>query len=74
MFARIRTFLNEVSGELKKATWPWDLKEKGFKRYQSLVNSTVMVLIAMLLLAGYIALWDLIFLKVFGALTTGGWG
>lgn len=73
MFARTRTFFSEVIVELHKASWPWDLKEKGFKRYKELVDSTLVVLIAMLLLSGYIAMWDLIFVSLVGALTGGGW-
>ncbi len=73
MFARISTFVGEVKGELYKATWPWDPKEHGFKRYKELYDSTVVVVIAMLLLAGYVALWDLLLLNVVSALTGGGW-
>jgi preprotein translocase subunit SecE len=73
MFARINTFISEVKGELHKASWPWDPKEKGFKKYKELVDSTVVVVVAMLLLSGYVAFWDLFLVKVFGYLTTGGW-
>ena len=70
---RINTFISEVKGELQKASWPWDPKEKGFKKYKELVDSTVVVVIAMLLLSGYVAFWDLILVHVVGAFTTGGW-
>ncbi len=73
MFARINTFISEVKGELLKASWPWDPKEKGFKKYKELVDSTVVVVVAMLLLSGYVAFWDLILVHVVGAITTGGW-
>lgn len=71
MFARTTKFIAEVKSELYKASWPWDPKEKGFKRYKELVDSTMIVLIAMLLLAGYIALWDFIFVNLVSAITTG---
>ncbi|MCX6967886.1 MAG: preprotein translocase subunit SecE [Verrucomicrobia bacterium] len=72
MLARTRTFISEVRGELAKASWPWDPKEKGFKRYKELIDSTLVVIIAMLLLSGYVALLDFVLLNVVGALTGGG--
>ncbi len=71
MFSRTIKFIGEVKAELYKATWPWDPKEKGFKRYKELVDSTMIVVIAMLLLAGYIALWDFAFVNLVSAVTTG---
>ena len=50
MFEKSSKFFGEVKAELLKATWPWDPKEKGFKKYKELSDSTVVVLIAMLLL------------------------
>lgn len=60
MFSKISTFLGEVRSELRKASWPWesDPKIKGFKKYKELVDSTIVVLIAMILLAGFVQLWD----------------
>ncbi|MEI6561358.1 MAG: preprotein translocase subunit SecE [Verrucomicrobiota bacterium] len=72
MLARTRTFISEVRGELAKASWPWDPKEKGFKRYKELIDSTLVVIIAMLLLSGYVALLDFVLLNVVGSLTGGG--
>jgi preprotein translocase subunit SecE len=66
---QVRNFINEVKVELQKASWPWDPKEKGFKKYKELVDSTLVVVIAMLLLSGYIAFWDFIMVNVVGALT-----
>jgi preprotein translocase subunit SecE len=60
MITRTKNFVNEVKVELQKASWPWDPKEKGMKRYKELSDSTVVVIIAMLLLGGYVALFDLI--------------
>ena len=71
MLARTRTFISEVRGELVKASWPWDPKEKGFKRYKELIDSTLVVIIAMLLLSGYVAFLDFVLLNVVGALTGG---
>jgi preprotein translocase subunit SecE len=69
MISKIRQFIEEVRGELKKATWPWDPKEKGFKRYKELTDSTIVVVVAMLLLGGYVAFWDLILSSLVGLLT-----
>ena len=62
MFQKISTFIGEVRGELRKATWPWDSdpKAKGFKKYKELVDSTVVVMIAIVLLAGFVAVSDLL--------------
>ncbi len=69
MFAKTRNFLSEIKVELQKASWPWDPKEKGMKKYKELIDSTVIVLIGMLLLSGYVALWDFIMVTLVGALT-----
>jgi preprotein translocase subunit SecE len=46
-------------GELQKCNWPWDPKEKAFgQRYKELIDSTIVVVIVMLLLAAYICFWD----------------
>lgn len=71
--AQIRLFTYEVKAELTKASWPWDPKEKGFKKYKELIDSTLVVIVAMLLLSGYIALLDFVMLSVVGAITGGGW-
>ena len=64
--ARVRSFSGEVSGELSKATWPWDNKEKGVRRYRELTDSTIVVIVAMLLLGGFVALWDLVLNSILG--------
>jgi len=71
MFSKFSRFIGEVKGELRKANWPWesDPKIKGFKKYKELVDSTVVVLIATVLLAGYVALWDIIHTEVVFFLT-----
>ncbi|XHR27747.1 MAG: preprotein translocase subunit SecE [Chthoniobacteraceae bacterium] len=73
MLAQTKTFISEVRGELAKASWPWDPKERGFKKYKELVDSTLVVVVAMLILSGYIALLDFVLLNVVGVLTGGGW-
>ena len=60
MIAKVKNFLGEVKVELQKASWPWDPKEKGFRRYKELTDSTLVVIIAMLLLGGYVALFDFV--------------
>jgi preprotein translocase subunit SecE len=60
MIAKTKEFFSQVKVELQKASWPWDPKEKGFRRYKELIDSTWVVLIAMLLLGGYVALFDFV--------------
>ena len=69
MFATTKIYISDVKVELQKASWPWDPKERGMKKYKELIDSTVIVVIAMLLLSGYIALWDFIMVNIVGALT-----
>jgi preprotein translocase subunit SecE len=69
MFAKSNTFFSEVKSELQKATWPWDPKEKGMKKYRELIDSTTIVIVAMLLLSGFVSLWDLVMMNIVGAFT-----
>jgi len=64
MITKSKNFINEVKVELQKASWPWEPKEKGIKRYKELTDSTLVVIIAMLLLGGYVALFDFILVNV----------
>ena len=64
MMTKVKNFFGEVKLELQKCSWPWDPKEKGFRRYKELVDSTIVVTIAMLLLGGYVALFDFIWVNV----------
>ena len=64
MITKSKNFFSEVRLELQKASWPWDPKEKGMKRYKELTDSTLAVIIAMLLLGGYVALFDFILVNV----------
>ena len=69
MFQKIGKYIKEVQVELHKAQWPWDKEERGFKRYKELWNSSLVVIIAMLLVGGYIAFFDFITVNVVGFLT-----
>ena len=60
MITKTKNFFTEVKVELQKASWPWEPKEKGMKRYKELTDSTLVVIIAMLLLGGYVALFDFV--------------
>jgi preprotein translocase subunit SecE len=60
MISQTKNFVSEVKVELAKASWPWEPKEKGVKKYKELIDSTLIVVIAMLLLSGYVAGWDFI--------------
>ena len=65
---KVGTFISEVKVELIKASWPWEPKEKGAKKYKELIDSTLIVLIAMMLLSGYVAGWDFIMNIIIGFL------
>jgi len=65
--SRIRKYISEVALELKKATWPWEPKEKGFAKYRELNESTVVVFIAMILLGAFVAAFDVSFKWAFEA-------
>jgi preprotein translocase subunit SecE len=69
MFRKVKVFISEVKVELQKASWPWEPKEKGVKKYKELIDSTLLVFIAMLLLSGFIGLWDFLMLQLSGYLT-----
>ena len=69
---KLMTYLSEVRTELHKATWPWipkDKGEKGFKRFKELIDSTVVVFIAMLLLGAFVSFIDLVMINVVEMLT-----
>lgn len=66
MLGNSKNFFSEVKVELQKASWPWDPKERGMKKYKELVDSTLIVLIATLLLSGYVAGWDFVLNLILG--------
>jgi preprotein translocase subunit SecE len=76
MFSKISSFLGEVKGELRKASWPWesDPKIKGLRKYKELVDSTIVVLIAMVLLAGFVQFWDFFHVLIVGFFTNFNFG
>jgi preprotein translocase subunit SecE len=58
--AAVSVFIRDVMTELQKATWPWDPKEKTFAaKYKELIDSTVLVIIAMILLGAFVSIIDL---------------
>ena len=69
--AKVSVFIGEVKGELRKASWPWDSdpKAKGFRKYKELIDSTIVVLIAVILLAGFVQFWDFIQILTVGFLS-----
>ena len=64
MFTRIKTFFSQVKVELQKCSWPWDPKERGFRKYKELSDSTVMVVISMVLLGGFVSFFDFVLVNV----------
>jgi preprotein translocase subunit SecE len=59
-FLRVRDFLTEVTAELKKSSWP---------TRKELIDSTLVVIITVLILGIFVALADLVFLKAIAFLT-----
>lgn len=66
--ARIREFMEQVVAELKKCSWPWDLEQTGFRRFKTLIDSTVVVSVVTLLLAAYTTVFDFLINKLVGFL------
>ena len=65
MFAKTTNFIREVKTELQKATWPWDPKEKAFgAKYKELIDSTIVVIIAMLMLAAFVTIFYFALMQV----------
>jgi preprotein translocase subunit SecE len=62
-------FTSEVKVELGKCSWPWDPNQTGFKKYKELIESTVVVIISVVLLAGYVTTWDFLLAHVVGFAT-----
>ena len=50
--------MGEVKVELDKCSWPWDPNLTGFKKYKELIESTVVVIISVVLLAGFVTTCD----------------
>ena len=64
MITKIRNFFSEVKVELQKCSWPWDPKERGFRKYKELSDSTVVVVISMVLLGGFVSFFDFVLVNV----------
>jgi preprotein translocase subunit SecE len=69
---RIFSFIGEVKVELGKCTWPWDPNQTGLKKYRELIESTAVVIVSTILLAGFVTTSDLVLAHVVGFLTGGG--
>ena len=69
---KVLKFVSEVRVELGKCSWPWDPNLTGLKKYRELGESTIVVIISVLLLAGFVTTSDLVLAHVVGALTGGG--
>ncbi len=68
---QIMKFIGEVKVELGKCAWPWDPNQTGLKKYRELFESTLVVIISVLLLAGFVTTSDLFLARVVGVLTGG---
>ena len=60
---KIRGFLNEVLVELKKSAWP---------TRKELIDSTIVVMVTILILGLFVAFADLVFVKLVALLTRAG--
>jgi preprotein translocase subunit SecE len=69
---QILKFVREVRVELEKCSWPWDPNQTGFKKYKELLESTIVVVISVILLAGYVTSWDFLLAHVVGYVTGSG--
>jgi preprotein translocase subunit SecE len=67
--AGIFKFVGEVKVELDKCSWPWDPNLTGFKRYKELRDSTVVVILSVVLLAGFVTTSDFILTHLVGFFT-----
>lgn len=59
-FLKVRDFLAEVTAELKKSSWP---------TRKELVDSTIVVIVTVLILGVFVSLADLVFLRIIAILT-----
>ena len=76
LFFRYRTpivkFVGEVKVELDKCSWPWDPNQTGFKKFRELRDSTVVVILSVVLLAGFVTTSDWLLTHLVGFLTGTG--
>jgi preprotein translocase subunit SecE len=59
-FLKARDFVVEVWAELKKSSWP---------TWKELVDSTIVVIVTVLILGVFVALADVVFLRIIAFLT-----
>ena len=59
-FLKVQGFVTEVWAELKKSSWP---------TRKELVDSTIVVIVTILVLGIFVALADLVFLRIVALLT-----
>ncbi len=59
-FLKVQEFVVEVWAELKKSSWP---------TRKELVDSTIVVIVTILILGIFVALADLVFLRIVALLT-----
>ena len=65
-------FVGETKVELDKCAWPWDPNQTGFKKYRELRDSTVVVILSVVLLAGFVTTSDWLLTHLVGWLTGTG--
>jgi preprotein translocase subunit SecE len=59
---RVREFINEVIVELKKSAWP---------TRQELIDSTLVVIVTVVILGLFVSFADVVFLRIVAMLTRG---
>jgi preprotein translocase subunit SecE len=67
-------FVGETKVELDKCSWPWDPNQAGFKKFRELRDSTVVVILSVILLAGFVTTSDWLLTHLVGFLTGTGIG
>ena len=65
-------FIGETKAELDKCAWPWDPNQTGFKKFRELRDSTVVVILSVILLAGFVTTSDWLLTHLVGFLTGTG--
>ena len=63
---QVAKFIAEVRVELAKCSWPWDPLQTGLRRYKELIDSTVVVIVAMVLLGAYTSAFDYVLMHFTG--------
>lgn len=60
LVVKTQNFFNEVVAELKKSAWP---------TRKELIDSTLIVIVTMIILGVFVAFADVVFVKIIGMLT-----